>query len=217
MRSTTRFSAISSLAAFTGPYFHLPGSELLRNARPAGACLTTKPHPDCAIERLKARYCVDGSIKKPGEYDDVCAHVAQLSTFQTQVAATALGFSVFGRAPPRASEREPQRQRKDSPTPPPRFYSRGKGPATVASIQKPMAQPAVHNNERPRARAPWQATGCACRRPSVCSARARPGGARPPPSGSTHHLSICKACTAPNLHRSQFGELSRVVQCFHQT
>jgi hypothetical protein len=62
-----------------------PGSKLLRNV----LVLTTKLHPDFTIERLKARYCVDGSCEKPGEYADVCAHVAHLSTFKTQVASTA--------------------------------------------------------------------------------------------------------------------------------
>ena len=38
---------------------------------------------------MKARYCVDGSSEKPGEYSDVSAYVAQLSTFKTQVACVA--------------------------------------------------------------------------------------------------------------------------------
>jgi hypothetical protein len=61
------------------------GAKLLRNV----LVLTTKLHPDFTLDRPKARYCVDGSGEKPGEYSDVCAHVAQLSSFKTQVAATA--------------------------------------------------------------------------------------------------------------------------------
>jgi hypothetical protein len=62
-----------------------PGAPLLRNV----LVLTTKLHADFTVERMKARYCVDGSCEKPGEYADVCAHVAQLSTFKTQCACTA--------------------------------------------------------------------------------------------------------------------------------
>jgi hypothetical protein len=43
--------------------------------------LTQKLHADFTAERLKARICcVDGSSKKPGEYADVSAHVAQPGT-----------------------------------------------------------------------------------------------------------------------------------------
>jgi hypothetical protein len=61
------------------------GASFLRNV----LVPTTKLHVDFTVEREKARYCVDGSTEKPGEYADVCAHVAQLSTFKTQCACTA--------------------------------------------------------------------------------------------------------------------------------
>ena len=47
---------------------------------------TQKLHADFTYERGKARVCVDDSRGKPGEYADVCAHVAQLSTYKYQVA-----------------------------------------------------------------------------------------------------------------------------------
>jgi hypothetical protein len=47
---------------------------------------TQKLHVDFTYERGKARVCVDDSRGKPGEYADVCAHVAQLSTCKYQVA-----------------------------------------------------------------------------------------------------------------------------------
>jgi hypothetical protein len=62
-----------------------PGAPLLRNV----LVLTTKLHADFTVERVEARYCVSGSCEKPGEYADICAHVAQLSTFKSQCACTA--------------------------------------------------------------------------------------------------------------------------------
>ena len=62
-----------------------PGATLLRNV----LVLTQKLHADFTSDRMKARYCVDGSSEKPGEYSDVSAYVAQLSTFKTQVACVA--------------------------------------------------------------------------------------------------------------------------------
>ena len=62
-----------------------PGATLLRNV----LVLTQKLHADFTVDKLKARLCVDGSCEKPGEYSDICALIAQLSTFKTQQAACA--------------------------------------------------------------------------------------------------------------------------------
>ena len=62
-----------------------PGATLLRNV----LVLTQKLHADFTVDKLKARICVDGSCEKAGEYSDICALIAQLSTFKTQMAACA--------------------------------------------------------------------------------------------------------------------------------
>jgi hypothetical protein len=51
--------------------------------------LTQKLHADFTADKLKARLCVDGPCEKPGEYPDICALIAQLSTSKTQQAACA--------------------------------------------------------------------------------------------------------------------------------
>jgi hypothetical protein len=46
---------------------------------------TRKPHADFTFERGKCRVVVDQSRGKPGEYADVSAHVAQLTSWKYQV------------------------------------------------------------------------------------------------------------------------------------
>jgi hypothetical protein len=73
------------LAAGTGNAYQLERSS---SATPWSLPLT-KLHADFTFDRPKARYSVDGSTEKPGEYSDISAHIAQLSSFKTQAAATA--------------------------------------------------------------------------------------------------------------------------------
>jgi hypothetical protein len=69
-----------ALVVFTGQCMLPEGHKLLNPV----VVFTQKLHADFTYERGKARVCVGDSRGKPGEYADVCAHVAQLSTYKYQ-------------------------------------------------------------------------------------------------------------------------------------